>query len=482
MKNGQLTITKITHAQFPHLIYFLLFIFHCSLLIVSCAPTPYSLFPTPNTTSPFNTFQDIPGVTAEEIAAIEALQKKDGALIFGGNLTTELFLTEDGEVNGFTALFCEWLTELFSIPFQPEIYVWNDMLDKFNDGKVDFIGSLTATEDRMKIYYMTDTIAERQFKMMRLRGSHALDQIAQERLPRYAFLEGSNIANTVASVTESGTYETIRVSDIEDAYQALKNGDADAFIGGSVTVDFFIASDVYTEDFFPLIFSPVSMATANPELKPIISVVDKALHNGAMPYLNHLHNQGYEAYKKMAFLSQLSMEERAYLQNSSTVPIVYQYFNYPITFYNPYEKKWEGFALDIIKEIEKLTGLSFQIVNDENTQWPVMMEMLESGKAHIVPDLVYSPERADRFIWPESTFMTDQYALLSKWSYPNLSINEISYTRVGLIINTAHAELFRAWFPNASYITEYGSTYDAFLAMDKDEVDVVMAGRSRVLA
>jgi PAS domain S-box-containing protein len=469
--------------------YSLFLIILCSFILTvfpACGKTA-SQAESRGAVSPFASFRDIPGVSADEIRAIEALrqavsQKEHKAFIFGGNLTTETFLMENGEVNGFTALFCEWLSSIFGIRFQPEIYIWNDMLEKFDAGTIDFIGSLTATEERLKTYYMTDTIAERQFKMMRLRGSPALDQIARERPLRYMFLQGSNIANIVASVTDSGIYETIRVRDIDDAYHVLKNGDADAFIGGSVTVDFFTASDVYTEDFFPLIFSPVSMATANPELKPVISIVNKALQNGAMPYLNHLHNQGYETYKKMLFIMHLTEEERAYLQNTSHVPTVFQYFNYPITFFNSYEKKWQGFALDILKEVEKLTGLDFQIVNGENTPWPVLMEMLEDGRAHIVPDLVYSPDRADRFIWPKNTFMTDQYALLSKWSHPNLSLNEISYARVGLIINTAHAELFRSWFPNAPHITEYAGTYDAFLAMDKGEVDVVMAGKSRVTA
>jgi ABC-type amino acid transport substrate-binding protein len=431
--------------------------------------------------SPFASFRDIPGVTEEEIAKIELLQKKREYFTFGGNLTTEAFLTEDGKVGGFSALLCEWLTDLFGIRFQPEIYVWNEMLEKFNVGIVDFTGSLTATEERLKIYYMTDFIAERQFKMMRLKGSPGLEQIAQERLPRYAFLQGSNIANIVASATKPGTYETVRVSDIEEAHRFLEEGSIDAFIGGSVTVDFYSADNVYTEDFYPLIFSPVSMATRNPELAPIISVVNKALRNGAIQHLNALYNQGNSEYRKYRFLTYLSKKEKEYLQNTAVVPLLYQYFNYPIAFYDTKSKKWDGIALDVLHEVGKLSGLTFEIINDEKTDMAELITLLSDGKGHIFSEMILTRERDPYFLWNKHKIMMDQYALISKINFPNVNINEIPYMRIALTKSTAYSEMFRAWFPNALYVTEYDNEDKAFRALEEDKVDMVMAAKKKLL-
>jgi hypothetical protein len=83
--------------------------------------------------SPFASFKDIPGVTDEEIAAIEALRKQYSHFVYGTDYTTEAFPVGSGEdgnigeyaIGGYTALICEWLTGLFDIPFIPKLYLDN---------------------------------------------------------------------------------------------------------------------------------------------------------------------------------------------------------------------------------------------------------------------------------------------------------------------------------------------------------------------
>jgi signal transduction histidine kinase/CheY-like chemotaxis protein/ABC-type amino acid transport substrate-binding protein len=440
--------------------------------------------------SPFASFRDIPGVTHEEIAAIEALQRGHKSFVYAMTLSTEAFLKESGEgsesdagetaVGGYAALFCEWLTDLFGIQFKPEIYAWSDLVEKLNAGEIDFAGNLTPTEERQKIYFMTDPIAERQYKTIQLAGSPSLDRIALTRPLRYVFMEGAAIAGTVASVTESGTYEAIFVNNYEEAYRALEN--ADAFIGDSAVVLSFDAyGDVHEGDFLPLIFSPVSMATAKDELEPVISVITKAQRNGAMPYLNNLFNQGHDEYKRHKFFTHLNDEEKAYLRDTVSVPLVTQYFNYPIVFYDTHDKKWDGISFELLHEVEKLTGLTFKVVNDEYTEMPDLIAMLSDGRGHIFTDLIFTKEREPHFIWNNNKFMTDQYALLSKIDYPNVNINEILHKRIALVKSTAHEEMFRTWFPDADNTTEVNSLNDAFMALEQGEVDLVMAAKTKLL-
>ncbi|MCL1927787.1 MAG: ATP-binding protein [Treponema sp.] len=432
--------------------------------------------------SPFASFRDIPEVTDEEITAIEALQKDNRIFEYGVLPTLEFFTKENGEDGGYTALLCQWLTELFGIRFQPRIYQLNELLEKLGSHEVDFAGSLSSAGG-LKNTYMTDPIATRKGVMVRIKGSPSITQISQTRLPRYTFLRGMAAQRYTTEAFEPGSYEAASVENHLEAYKAIKNGDADAYIAQNVTEEFFSSyDDVSIEDFFPLVFTPVHIITANSELKPVISIITKALQNGADPYLNDLYNRGYEEYKKSKVFQMLNEEERAYLQNPSPVLLAVQYYNYPISFYNRYEKKWEGGAFDILSEIEKLTGLTFQVVNDEFTNLTDLLEMLQNGSAHIMPDLIFSKEREGSYIWTENEITTDQYALLSKTSYPNVSVNEIASERVGLIKSTVHAELFRAWFPNAVNSTEYNTADAAFHALDKNEVDLVMANKSHLLS
>jgi signal transduction histidine kinase/ActR/RegA family two-component response regulator len=451
--------------------------------VTGCGKTADDSVVSPGIVNPFASFHDIPGVTAQETAAIELLQQKYESLSYGMTLSTEAFLTEGNQVGGYAALLCEWLGGLFGIRFQPAVYAWGDLVEKLNAGDLDFAGNITPTAERLETYLMTDPIADRQYKTIQLAGSIPLDQIAVTRPLRYVFIEGAAIAATVASVTDNGTYEAIFVSDYAAAYRILESGTADAFIGDSAVVSAFdVYGNMHTEDFLPLIFSPVSVATAQTEFRPVVSLVTKALQNGARPYLNNLYNQGYEAYKKNKFVAQLTEEEKAYLRNASPVPLAARYFNYPVDFYNSHEKKWEGIVFDVLGEVEKITGLTFKVANSTNTELSDLFSMVYDGRAHLMPELIYSERRAQYVIWTKHIFLTDQLALLSRSAYPNVSANEIPYKRVGVIANTVRAEMFRRWFPSAEHITEYSTDESAMFALEQGKIDLVMSSKNRLLS
>jgi ABC-type amino acid transport substrate-binding protein len=211
-------------------------------------------------------------------------------------------------------------------------------------------------------------------------------------------------------------------------------------------------------------------------------MVTKALRNGAKPYLNYLYNQGYREYKKNKLFMQFNEEEREYLKKTSSVPLAARYFNYPGDFYNTYEKKWEGIVFDVLSEVEELTGLKFEVVNNTSTELSDLFDMVYDGRAHIMPELIYSESRAQYVIWTKHIFLADQLALLSKSTYPNVSANEIPYKRIGVIANTVRAEMFRTWFPIAENITEYNTDENAMRALEQGEIDLVMSSKNRLLS
>jgi len=66
-------------------------------------------------------FRNIPGITPGEINAIEDLQKKHSYFVYGINPTTEAFIGNDGGINGYAVMFCNWLSEMFGVQFKPNI-------------------------------------------------------------------------------------------------------------------------------------------------------------------------------------------------------------------------------------------------------------------------------------------------------------------------------------------------------------------------
>ncbi|MDR0331004.1 MAG: transporter substrate-binding domain-containing protein, partial [Chitinispirillales bacterium] len=364
--------------------------------------------------SPFASFRDIPDITAEEIAAIEALQKKYGSFVYGMPPTAEAFFDakSGGEVMGFSALFCEWLTNLFQISFNPALYAWSDMIGGLERREIDFTGDLMATDERRASYLMTDAIAVRSLALFRISGAPPISIIAGSRPPRFAFLKNSAAFAAVNAAAEM-SFDSVFVSGFPEAYEALASGEADAFISADISEASFIAyGNVVSEAFFPMVYSSVSLSTQSPELAQVVSVVQKALrHGGTRHYLAGLYQAGNNEYRRHKLFARLSEEERAYLRNTASVPMVARYFNYPIDFYNTYEKKWDGLVFDVLREVEELTGLAFVVVNGKNANLTELYEMVRVGEAHIVPEMIISNERKEHYIWTEHKFIADQYAL-----------------------------------------------------------------------
>jgi len=89
----------------------------------------------------FSSFRDIPGITQEEIEAIDAAREEFNYFIYSALFSTESFYSAGGGVGGWSALLCEWLSDLFDIPFIPKLVEWYDYIDSLKHIDADFTSS-----------------------------------------------------------------------------------------------------------------------------------------------------------------------------------------------------------------------------------------------------------------------------------------------------------------------------------------------------
>ncbi|MCL2048902.1 MAG: ATP-binding protein, partial [Defluviitaleaceae bacterium] len=444
------------------------------LLLTACTqPTP-----TPPPTSPFPTYHTIPNITAEEITALDTLRKQTDHFTYGMTTSTEAFANTDSEIQGYSALVCEWLTELFDIPFVPYIYQWNDLIDGLENGGIDFTGELTPTQERKNTYYMTDAIAERTIYTYRV-----LDNLSADII-RYCFLNNSTTFDSISPfLDESTPYEVIFAESYDHAYELMKSGAIDAYISeNTVKSAFDKFGDVVESPFFPPFFSPVSLATQSPELKPIIDIVQKALEHGANAWLEELYSQGNSAYLKHTLAIRLTEEERTYIRDNPVIEYVTQYRNYPMSFYNENEKQWQGIAFDLLDDISDLTGLTFERAHgDQFIEWPDLLDMVEHGEAAFVTELIRTEARVGRFTWLDTMLASEYMAIVSEENMRLLRLSEVKNYTIGLVRNTAQTEAFLQWFPNHEKIVEYDDTRQAFEGIRRGEVSLVMASTAQML-
>jgi len=245
---------------------------------------------------PFKTFLDIPDVTQDDISDIEYLKNNYDSFVYGMLLSTEAYMNVQGEISGFSVLFTQWLTQLFDISFVVENYYFSDLIDGLEFGGIDFTGDLTATEERKLTYFQTEPIAQRPVVYFRLSDSSPISEIITERKVKIGALFGDIIIESL----DMNTSIPMSVSNYDEAYSLLKAGGIDAFIDYSnVETSFDCYDDIIVETLYPLSFCLTSLTTKNPELLPIIDVINKALaQNGTNQYLAYLYTQGYDEYKE----------------------------------------------------------------------------------------------------------------------------------------------------------------------------------------
>ncbi len=432
-------------------------------------------------------YTDIPGITRKEADGVERLKRlRPEGLTYAMIYSDASFIDANGEVGGFSRIFCKELSGLFGISVIPRVVEWSDLVAGLDSRAFDLSGDLTATPQRREKYRMSSPIMEREIMVFRSAGRPAFDLINETVPLRCGFLKGGAIYDRVRA-TLAVPFTAVFVDSIREAAEAIQNGAIDAFVSeGRMDSLFETHEGIAHQEYYPLLYSSVSLSSANPEVFPLIDVFQKYLDSGGMRRMAEMHAEGVTEYLRHKLLSQLSEEEKKYVEDhvatGRSIPLAAEHDNYPASFYNEREERWQGIAHDILAEITRITGLRFEIVNAPDAPWLSLRKMVEDGRAAMATELMPTKSRQGRFLWPRSPYMTSNCALLSRAATPNMTIHQALGARVGLIRGNAHEETFLQLFPDRSNGVAYANSMEAFEALEKGEVDLVMANENLLLS
>ena len=429
-------------------------------------------------------YSSVPGITPEEIAAIEALRVGGRAFSYGAVLSTENFLDKDGQLAGYASDLCVLLSQMFDIKFTPSLREWGDIAEGMATNQIDFSGEFGITHGRTGAYLMSEPIAVRTIAMFYPDGV-PVDEIAAKRTPVLGFVRGSMYLSKLTEIY-NGDFEAVYLDYIEDAASALDTGKIDAFISSNVAMPVFEGNpNIVCENFSPLICDPVALTTRNTELEAIISVFDKYIENGGRDELSLLYGQGMNAYRRNVLYKNFNDEEKAYITgriaSGEKIPVILESGNYPISFYNETSDRYEGIMFDLLEQVSLLTGLQFEVINEPDESWSTVLAKLQSGEAAIISELLHTPSREGQFLWPEEPSGVTNYALLSKSETPSLEVYQMLGKRIGVEAGTAYQDVALRWFPDIEVLT-YDDIDGAFDAMDSGEIDLIMASENVLLS
>ena len=431
------------------------------------------------------TYKDIPGVTAEEIAAIESLKAAKGKFSYGSLLSSEAFPLSDDSYGGFTGKYCKLLSELFGVEFAFEIHEWDDLMANLDSGTIDFTGELTATEERRRNYLLTSPIAERLLRIFMHVDSDEIRTEADAAGHKIGFLEGSITADSIRKAYPK-PFTQVDVADHATAAKMISSGEIDAFVEEATADPIFAKYDfIRSAIFFPMVHEPVSMMAANHELAPVIAVVDKYIAAGGLDRLYDIYQEGEFEYAKYKLHQSFTVGEKTWLDDlkrrNAPILVAYERDNYPVNFYNEKEKEFAGIAVDVLKEIGRLLDVRFEIGNTDAALWADMYEKTKSGEIPMVAQLLQSEVRKEHFIWSAIPYSHSYYAIMSKADFPNLVGYQVKRHTVGAVGKSGHIDIYRELFSDTRNLREYDSFEQCLDALEKGEVELLMASEHMLI-
>ena len=432
------------------------------------------------------TYRDIPGITEMDIKAIEALKSQRELFTYGCEANTEAFLLPDGSIAGFAALFCDFLSGLFGVPFVLDLYGRDEMPSLSDNNLLDFTGVPAPAPTSAQAYFTSYPIAGRTLAVFFNDQKVEIGSEQDLNGLTIGFHKNAMTGQNVKDFYPGLQFEPLEYADASEAAGLLESGKIDAFIAEATEKLYYNQYPFITGvDVLPLIHTPVSMATANPALSPVISVVNKYLEAGGVSYLYELYLKGRHEFSKYQLALSFTGEEMAYIADlaarGAKVAVALQHDNYPICYYDEGREDFCGIVPDILAEISALTGIGFEAVTGKDTTFAEMLDMLRAGDAGMISQLLRTNEREDSFLWAEKPYHTSYFAFLSRIDYPDLELFQISQSKVGLVEGTAHAELYRDWFPNDTGYLLYNTAGQALDALELGEIDLFLSSGYTIL-
>jgi hypothetical protein len=117
---------------------------------------------------------------------------------------------------------------------------------------------------------MTHSIAERTLMIYTLKDSAGITSEHDIHGLKVGSFEGTITAQSILDAYPDIHFKNIGVQNTQEAAALLSSGDIDVFVSEAVdAIDFEPYDFIHSKEFFLLVYTSVSLSTANPELNPV---------------------------------------------------------------------------------------------------------------------------------------------------------------------------------------------------------------------
>lgn len=152
--------------------------------------------------------------------------------------------------------------------------------------------------------------------------------------------------------------------------------------------------------------------------------------------------------RKEFFLSNLTEEEREYLENLKELQIGYEE-NSTISHYNSESKTYSGLSPLIVNEFSRTLNIPVNIKSSPGESWGTIFEKFKRGDIDLLT-LAKTEERDKDFIFSKKIFDLKMYRISSKNKNKDVALEKI-----GVIRNSIEHELAKEYYNHSEVMTYY---------------------------
>lgn len=382
---------------------------------------------------------------------------------------------EGGEVSGFSIDVLNALAERTELTFRYQAGSWPEIYPAFLRGEIDVIDEISYQPDRVQKMLFTEPYHFRRTVVMHdsERPLPTLSFVADLRPYRVGIVRDIYYKNILLN---EGV-KVVEYDALTSLVRALAFGWVDAIVGPEVTLQYHArrggfakikvigtlpVHGIDTEDF------RLAVGAQNPVLQRILSAGLKSISPAEYEAMLVRWRDDGGRLDLPGGPFRLSDAQARYIRRLGTLRVGFMRDYAPYSFVQG--GKVQGLAVDVLQQIEDLTGIATVTVTD---RWQVLFDMLQRGEIDLLANFSDMPERRD------FTRSTDPYRVIPNVVFtrdPHLMYREpsdLNGKRVALGSGVYYEGAVRNFFGEDA--VTFTSQEAMFGALAEGGVDVVLA-------
>ena len=322
------------------------------------------------------------------------------------------------------------------------------------EGEIDLLGSVTAQQAREAGVLLSTPYAEDR-PMLVANDERPLQRDPDEPI-RLTMREGYRDMDTVLARYPNAQVRVF--PSIRGAVGAVVFGQADLYLGGALESQHLITKgqvkNVEVVDYPDLPVQPVAFAMAAKDA-PLKTLVDRMLAmTSATEHerIRHRWAAEVEAVSERGPLRLTPAEER-WLSAHAKVKVLLSDQFVPFS-YRDGEGRLRGLSVDVLRRIERLTGLRFELEAGGTVEG--MIEQLREGKADVIAGLTPSPQREELLAFTRTYLSTVRVLVTLNSEHAPGKLERLQGKRVAVIGSGAPAAFIREQYPGIQLVESEG--------------------------